>query len=174
MQERVTSKEEILEHALEISKRDGVDALNIRKLAKECGIAIGSVYNYYPNKQSLIKAVSADFWGDILKNQDKLHREGMGFTYFLEQYYLFLYNRLLEFDKSWLDELDRDTQQAAIMLFDKVLSEDVRVNRSIWNMELNQEVFCDYVFKNIIALLRAGESHCRFFIFLLEHLLYVN
>ena len=39
-------------------------------------------------------------------------------------------------------------------------------------MELNQEAFVDYVFSNLIALLQTGESNCRFFLYLLEHLLY--
>jgi len=172
MNKRVTNKEDILEHALEIAKRDGVDGVNIRTLAKECGIAIGSVYNYYPNKQSLIKAVSTNFWAMILKNQDMLYRDGMGFTMFLEQYYSFLYNRLQDYDRSWLEAMDRATEKAAVALFYKAITNDGRVNRAIWNMELSQEIFCDYVLRNIVALLRAGEENCRFFVFLLEQLLY--
>ena len=53
-----------------------------------------------------------------------------------------------------------------------VLEEDDRVIGSIWNMELNQNAFCEYVLNNIVALIRNGESNCRFFILLLEHLLY--
>ena len=50
MNQRVTSTDLILEKALLIAKREGVDKLSIRKLATACGIAVGSVYNYYPDK----------------------------------------------------------------------------------------------------------------------------
>ena len=34
------------------------------------------------------------------------------------------------------------------------------------------DAFVEYVFVNLMALLQACEKHCRFFLFLLEHLLY--
>ena len=54
----------------------------------------------------------------------------------------------------------------------QVLKEDEKVNNSIWNMDFQPENFCQYVFTNIMALLQSGEANCRFFIYLLEHLLY--
>lgn len=172
MKQRVTTKEAILEKALDIAKREGVDKVSIRKLASECQIAVGSMYNYYPDKQTLINAVSENFWSTILKDQEQLYRSGMGFTFFLEQYYLFLYAKLADYDRSWLKEMDAGTKAAAIKLFRMVVDEDDRINGSIWNIELNQDTFCEYVLTNIIALLRAGEGDCRFFVFLLEQLLY--
>jgi hypothetical protein len=53
-----------------------------------------------------------------------------------------------------------------------VLDKDRRVRGSIWNLELNEDAFCSYVMTNLMALLQAGENNCRFFLFLLEHLLY--
>ena len=172
MKQKVTTREAILEHALAIAKREGVDQVSSRKLAKECGIAVGSMYNYYPDKQTLISAVSQNFWSTLIKDQDRLYREGMGFTFFLEQYYMFLFVKLSDYDRSWLKEMDQGTKNQTVMLFKRVLDNDDRVNQSIWNMELNQDIFCNYVLTNIIALLRAGENNCRFFVFLLEHLLY--
>ena len=85
---------------------------------------------------------------------------------------MFLYGRLAQDDNSWLGTMDSITRKNAENLFSRVLSEDLRIDLSIWNMELNQEAFCEYVLINILALLQAGENNCRFFIFLLEHLLY--
>lgn len=173
MNHRVTTKEQILEQAMAIAVREGVDSVSIRKLASACGIAIGSVYNYYPNKEALITAVSEQFWNGILLDQEKLYRNGMGFTIFLEQYYSYLYGKLARYDKSWLAQMNGSApEKNAIRLLRRVLAEDGRVNGSIWNMELNEDTFCEYVLINLMALLRAGENNCRFFIFLLEHLLY--
>ena len=174
MRKKVTSREKILDAAMEIALREGVDHVSIRKLAKSCGIGLGSMYNYYPDKETLIRAVSETFWDRILTDQEKLYRSGIGFTVFLEQYYGFLYGRLAQYDTSWLTQFDKNCVQgkAEIALLREALAQDPRVNPTIWNMELNQEAFVEYVFVNLMALLQAGENNCRFFLFLLEHLLY--
>lgn len=173
MNHRVTSKDAILEKAMDIALAQGVDKVSIRKIATACEISIGSVYNYYKDKETLITDIAEGFWQEIFKDQEQLYREGMNFTLFLEQYYILLYGRLSPYDKSWLREMEgRIPEKTAIPIMRKVLDGDYRINGSIWNMELNEDAFCEYVFINIMALLRAGENNCRFFIFLLEHLLY--
>lgn len=174
MRKKCTSKEEIRAAALAIAVRDGIDKVSIRKLADACGIAVGSMYNYYPNKDVLIDEVADAFWSDIMRDQDKLYRPGVDFTHFLEQYYSFLYSRLQRYDRSWIAQMNSRPPRTddALQLLWRVLDEDKRVNPAIWNMELNQEAFLKYIFVNLIALLQAGERNCRFFIYLLEHLLY--
>lgn len=173
MNKRVTSTDKILEQALLIAKEEGVDKLSIRKLASACGIAIGSVYNYYPDKETLVTAVAEEFWNTIFADQEKLYREHMGFTVFLEQYYGYLYGKMSPYDRSWVRDLEgKIPMDDTIALFLKILKEDYRINGSIWNMEFQPEDFCRYLFTNIMALLQTGERNCRFFIFLLENLLY--
>jgi AcrR family transcriptional regulator len=173
MRQKVTSTDQILEAAMGIAIREGVDKVSIRKLAKECGIGLGSMYNYYKDKEALISAVSEQFWDHILEDHEKVYRKGMGFTLFLEQYYGFLHGRLARYDKSWLFQMNGRTKRGEIIrLLHSVLEKDDRINPAIWNMELNQDAFCEYIFVNFMALLQAGENNCRFFVFLLEHLLY--
>ncbi len=174
MRQKVTTVEEIKETALAIAVKDGIDRLSVRRLAQACGIAVGSMYNYYPNKEALLDAVSSAFWEDILRGQENIYRRGMGFVAFLEQYYGFLYSRLLHYDRGWLARMNgsRPQMREALLLFERVLEEDRRVNPAIWNMELSRQAFLQYVFVNVIALLQAGEKNCRFFIYLLERLLY--
>lgn len=54
------------EHIMEASKqelaRDGVAGFNIRDVAKGSGVAIGTIYNYYGNKTSLIASTIRDNW----------------------------------------------------------------------------------------------------------------
>lgn len=173
MKKRVTSTELILEQALVIAKREGVDKLSIRKLASACGIAIGSVYNYYPDKDTLVTAVAENFWNHIFSDQEKLYRSHMGFTRFLEEYYSYLYAKMSPYDSSWVRDLEgKIPLEDTMRLFQLILKEDERVNPSIWNMEFQPDNFCQYVFKNIMALLQSGETNCRFFLYLLDNLLY--
>lgn len=173
MNKRITSTDKILEKALEIAKKEGVDKLSIRKLASACGIAIGSVYNYYPDKDALLTAVAEKFWNDIFVDRNKLYHFQMRFTRFLEQYYSYLYAKLSPYDRSWVRDLEGKIPMKETMdLFLKILMEDEKIKPSIWNMEFQPEKFCGYVFTNMMALLQSGESNCRFFIYLLDNLLY--
>lgn len=175
MKPHVTTKEAILEQAIIIAKREGIEQVNIRKLATACNMAVGSMYNYYANKDALIEDVSKAFWMDLLKDHEKIYRKGMSFTMFLEQYYSFIAGRLKQYEKGWVNEfIGKPFEKEASVLLRKVLYEDKRINPSIWNMELTEEAFCNYVMTNIVALLRAGEPNCKFFAFLLEQLLYVR
>ena len=47
MKQKVTTREAILEHALAIAKREGLDQVSIRKLAKECGTLTLRCLGYY-------------------------------------------------------------------------------------------------------------------------------
>ncbi|MBE5890251.1 MAG: TetR/AcrR family transcriptional regulator [Lachnospiraceae bacterium] len=169
---KITTSDAILEKAFAIARRDGIDGLTVRKLAKECKIAVGSVYNYFPNKDAVVSACRSLFWREVLKDQEKLIRPGMRFTDFLTQYYAFLSVRLSKDDNSWLGVMDHQTMRDMQNLFGEVLAQDDRISGSIWNLELTPDNFTEHVCANLWALLQAGERDCRFYIYLLEHLLY--
>ncbi len=60
-------KELIIGKAQEILYRDGYLKLSMRSLAKECEIALGTIYNYYPTKQELITEMMMEYWQNFLK-----------------------------------------------------------------------------------------------------------
>lgn len=65
MNVNVTSKEEILSKSRFIVMEQGISAINMRTVAKACGVAVGSIYNYFPSKSALIMATIEDVWNDI-------------------------------------------------------------------------------------------------------------
>jgi AcrR family transcriptional regulator len=54
------SRERILEAALEIADREGVEALSMRRLAQELDVWPMSVYRYFQDKDALLDAMAAD------------------------------------------------------------------------------------------------------------------
>ena len=62
-----TSREEIMRVSRKIVSEKGLPALNMRALAKECGIALGTLYNYYSDKDELVVAAIESVWQDILE-----------------------------------------------------------------------------------------------------------
>lgn len=49
---------------------EGLAALSIRGIAKECDIAVGTIYNYFPDKAALVTEVITKFWRTIAFSEE--------------------------------------------------------------------------------------------------------
>lgn len=56
--------EEILQAALSVGQRFGLASISARGVAKECGISVGTLYNYFPSCDELTAAVAARLFED--------------------------------------------------------------------------------------------------------------
>ncbi len=54
-------QEQILEAALSVFSRLGYDRATIPDIAREAGIAVGTIYNYYPSKRELLVAITRKY-----------------------------------------------------------------------------------------------------------------
>ena len=59
-------RERLLESAKSILLRQGYDRLTIRAVAGACGVAVGTVYNYFPSKEVLVASVMLEDWQTAL------------------------------------------------------------------------------------------------------------
>lgn len=57
----------ILASALELFKQRGIEAASTNDIAGHAGIPIGSLYRYYPNKESIIAALTEQYATDVSK-----------------------------------------------------------------------------------------------------------
>lgn len=67
----VTSKEAIMQVCRQIVAAKGLPALNMRLVADECHIALGTLYNYYSDKNELLIATVESIWKDIFHMNQK-------------------------------------------------------------------------------------------------------
>lgn len=80
-------EERFLEHARQILYTEGYAALSVRRLARECQTATGTVYNYYRNKDELVARVMMTDWRKALRQMEmaaqasRTLREGMDGLY---------------------------------------------------------------------------------------------
>jgi AcrR family transcriptional regulator len=54
---RSASREKLLDAALTLFARDGVDRTSVRAIAERAGVAVGLLYNYFAGKDALLAAV---------------------------------------------------------------------------------------------------------------------
>ncbi len=65
MNKIITSREDILNASRDIARAKGLPAINMRGVAKDCGVSVGSVYNYFPSKAELVAATVESVWESI-------------------------------------------------------------------------------------------------------------
>src|ERR1017187_2592808 len=63
----------ILQAAGHSIERDGLDRLTTRRIASMAGISVGALYEYFPNKQSIVYALVTDWMERTFKVLDDLH-----------------------------------------------------------------------------------------------------
>ena len=56
----------IIDKALEIIDRDGLDAFSMRKLATELGVQVGALYVHIPDRETLLAEVTSLITSDVL------------------------------------------------------------------------------------------------------------
>ena len=61
------SKEEILDTAKKILLDKNGETFSMRNIAKECGISAGTIYNYYPDKDTLMEEIMITDWDIALR-----------------------------------------------------------------------------------------------------------
>ena len=59
------SRERVLQTAVELAARDGIESLTMRKLADELGAGAMSLYHYVPNKEELLDGMVDIVFGEI-------------------------------------------------------------------------------------------------------------
>lgn len=64
-------RENILKESKKILKTEGYEKLTVRRVAKLCGVAVGTVYNYFPSKEMLTAGVMLDDWNKSLVDMRK-------------------------------------------------------------------------------------------------------
>ena len=104
----------ILDEAKKQIHERGYAATTVRSVAAECGVAIGTVYNYFPSKEILIASFMSDDWNACMENiSDCPHQPSQAFLYCIHE-------NILEF-KEKHDDLfsDPDARRVFVAVFEE-------------------------------------------------------
>lgn len=186
MQKAVVSREAILAAAAEILREQGADGLNMREVAARCGIAVGSVYNYFPSKSDLALAVVEDFWRSVVHPQVC----PSGGTFPFDQTVEFLYaslrqgtqdsGQLLLLHPTLIATEDKEAGRVVMeRTFRHIraallhsLTADSGVKPDVFDDEFTPEQFVAFVFSHLIMELTKGQRECGFLLELIRRVLY--
>lgn len=185
MNKVVTSKEDILSVSKEMVAANGIQAINMRSVAKQCGVAVGSVYNYFPSKNDLMIAVIDVIWKEIiqdisdctlssgfLENVEKLFYSVKSGG---EKYPFFFSIHSMSIAKSGKDK-GRETmnQYFAAVKTDLLhsLQNDQRIKQDFFSAKCTQTDFIEFIFSNLISLLMNEQESCDLLLEIIKGTIY--
>ncbi len=181
-----TSKEELLDAAFELACEKGLSGVSIRAVATKCGVAVGTVYNWYPAKSDLISDVIALFWREALKDCMPKAAECGDFVAFCEEAGRRMARAFSRFHDGWLAEIAsmratdldaaREREQACFSHIRQGLTvafeKDAHIKRDRLSEEMSPEAVCLLVWDAILASIRRNDESYLTLLALLREVLY--
>ena len=91
-------KKNIINKGRTILFEEGYDALSMRRMASECGIAVGTIYNYMRNKDDLVAHICMEDWFEVVRTINDRLKTASGFVEGVNM----IYHGLIGFRDSYL------------------------------------------------------------------------
>lgn len=177
------SKQMILATAYELVAERGAGALSMRNVAERCGVSVGSIYNYYPQKADLLTDTLEMFWKDAISSESlsAMHPgQGEGFVAFCERLMSCLEEPLSRFRETWLKDIgsfepkeidagrDRENQYFAHIKhgLEVALENDGDVDETLFADGMTKEALCSHIWDVMLMYLRRGDDATVLFVLL--------
>lgn len=181
----VTSKETILQVCRNIVSKKGLQSLNMRSVAGECHIALGTLYNYYSDKNDLLLATIESVWHDIF-HTNQCSRKATPFPEYVndifgciqkgtQTYPYFFTAHSISIAKSQKSEaksiMEHYFEHMKKEMLD-VLHKDRKLSDAAFSLTLTESDFIDFVLDHIIILMIRGASDCDALIEMIRRIIY--
>lgn len=160
---------------------EGVDAINIRRLAKEANIAVGTVYNYFESKQEVLLALTEEYWQNAL--EEMRHRiTAARFSDQIAQIIVFLRTKMNDCAKVLMKSLrdDAATGQIRMSAMQGILKQalverldrDRTIRTGVWSESFTKESFAGFLLINLVMLMQQEDGDEGVLLELLTRILY--
>ena len=184
MNTSVTSRQAILDACRTLALEQGLQAINVRAVASACGIAVGSVYNYFPSKADLVAATIQDVWQHIFhfgatapaasftELVARLYREALLGT---QEYPGFFTTHSVSFASAEKNRGRQVMEDYFVRMRTELLQalcSDPGVGTEVFNDAFTREAFVDFVFSHFLALLMKQAPGCDTLLEVIRRILY--
>lgn len=158
-------KETIVNEAKAIIVSKGYSKLNMREVAKASGIAVGTIYNYFPTKDTLMSELMYRYWMEFVAAIQQAEQDDCElFVKFKKIYYL-LESFLDIFKDTWLKlnsnekgmtkEHHKQKQEVVDLFVDtieKALSKHMAEQGSTVNQVINDRELASFIVQNFMLI----------------------
>ena len=174
-------RDTLLRSAREIAGAKGAQAINIRALAQSAGVAAGTVYNYFSNKDDILLALTEEFWRETLAGLEH-ELTAPSFCGRVEELY-FLLKRRVEASAGMLMRSLGNVEAAGLARMGAMqeeleahllrwMEQDSQVRDNVWTPAFSREAYVRFLLGNLTASLRTGVPDIGFLTELIRRTLY--
>lgn len=181
------TRDEILQKAYDRACASGISALDTRSIARECGVAVGTIYNYFPDMASLRTEVIQRFWLEALGRARQAAckvGEGSALCY-CRRLFEALGASLAGFREYWLRDMPsldgrtrertRDAEAACFRSIQAVIRQAIEADELISRQaraRLDTCALAEFIWSAMLDSLRRGETSQSIVLDVLELALY--
>lgn len=144
-------EKKILNSAIELFKEKGYESADMRTIAKENKIAVGTLYNYFSSKKQLFRRALEESWKDTLSRLEKIVESEDDFKERIVMYVRELYYGLIS--RNGLGK-----ELILIELFDSVKETVPYENKENTALKKLENIFFRLV-KNLEDLIKEGSNN---------------
>lgn len=176
-----TLRSTLLDAARQIADTEGLEAVNIRSLAGKGGVAAGTVYNYFSDKDEILLALTEEYWRQTLSRMPAVITAD-SFCGQLLEIFAFLKEQIEQSAGRLMNSLGnvetagyarmasmQSELETAIM---KCLEQDGKVRGEIWNETFTKEQFVRFLMMNMLMLLKSEKPDIDFFFEIVRRTIY--
>lgn len=173
--------DKLLNYARELAHIQGIEAVNIRSIAKRAGVATGTVYNYFKSKDEILFALTEEYWKNTLMEMRNAITSDT-FSGQLKEIYQFLRSRIdssagiLMHSLGNMESAGRERMEAMqAALGQEIIHQmelDANVRRDIWDETFTREQYARFLMMNMTMLLRGREPDIDFFLMIVKRTIY--
>lgn len=185
MRSAVISRESILEASRALLRERGWSAINMRSVAAGCGVAVGSLYNYFASKSELVMATVESVWRELFQIPEDFGPEAP-FCRCVEWLYQsmqegnarypgFLTLHAMGFTTGGKAEGRRMMARTQAKLREdlcRVLRGDRQVRNDVFDNRLTREGFVELVLSMLLSALLRGETSSESLVEVIRRVLY--
>lgn len=176
-----TLRDTLLNLSRDIADSEGIDAVNIRAIAQRAGVATGTVYNYFSNKDEILLALTEEYWKQTLLEM-RTAVTADSFCGQLEEIFAFLKERIDQSAGNLMNSLGNmeragqarmvsmQTELAAAII--RRMEQDADIRKDIWNETFTRERFAHFIMRNMMMLLKARSYDITFLISIIKRTIY--
>lgn len=181
----ITSKEAILKVCRDIVASKGLAAVSMRSVADKSQIALGTLYNYYDNKDELLLATVEYIWKDIFHMDSGCSKEQSFSSYveyifecvqagakhypdFFTAHSINIAKSQKEKAKSIMGNCFKHIKESML----EVLKADSNVSGDAFSSSFERSEFIDFVLENLLMLLVQGKKSCGMLTEIIQRTIY--
>lgn len=171
----------LLHHARIIAETEGIDAINIRRIAQNAKVATGTVYNYFSGKDDILLSLTEEYWKQALSEMN-LSVHALSFSEQLEEIYTFLKAHLERSASLLMQNLgsamptgrQRMSSMHEILMLEimRRMTQDDQIRHTIWCEDFTLEDYARFLVAHLIVALRSKQPDIRFLIEIIRRTIY--